>query len=59
MQRAETGHQGFSTLEALTAIAETTVASPDAFERTGRSVDEVPFVDRAAYKIAAPSKVPA
>jgi len=31
-----TGHQGFFTEEALTAIAETTIANVTAFERTGR-----------------------
>jgi D-lactate dehydrogenase len=36
-----TGHQGFFTVEAMTAIAETTVANIDAFERTGRPVHEV------------------
>ena len=37
-----TGHQGFFTAEALTAIAETTIANIDAFERTGRAVHAVP-----------------
>ena len=36
-----TGHQGFFTAEAMTAIAETTGANIDAFERTGRPVHEV------------------
>jgi D-lactate dehydrogenase len=36
-----TGHQGFFTAEALTAIAETTIANVDAFEREGRPVHEV------------------
>lgn len=36
-----TGHQGFFTVEAMTAIAETTVANIDAFERTGRPVHAV------------------
>ena len=36
-----TGHQGFFTVEAMTAIAETTVANIDAFERTGRPVHVV------------------
>lgn len=37
-----TGHQGFFTLEALTAIAETTIANLDAFERTGSPLHPVP-----------------
>ena len=36
-----TGHQAFFTAEALTAIAETTVANMTAFEETGRAVHEV------------------
>ncbi len=36
-----TGHQAFFTQEALTAIAETTVANIDAFERTGAALYEV------------------
>jgi D-lactate dehydrogenase len=36
-----TGHQGFFTVEALTKIAETTVANLDAFERTGTPVHPV------------------
>ena len=36
-----TGHQGFFTVEAMTAIAETTAANIDAFERTGRPVHMV------------------
>lgn len=36
-----TGHQGFFTKEALTAIAETTVANIAAFEITGKAVHEV------------------
>ena len=36
-----TGHQAFFTAEALTAIAETTVANLTAFEETGRAVHEV------------------
>ncbi|WP_135466387.1 2-hydroxyacid dehydrogenase [Crenalkalicoccus roseus] len=36
-----TGHQAFFTVEALTAIAETTIANITAFERTGRAVHEV------------------
>jgi D-lactate dehydrogenase len=36
-----TGHQAFFTEEALTAIAETTVANITAFEETGRAVHEV------------------
>lgn len=36
-----TGHQGFFTKEALTAIAETTFANIDAFDKTGRAVHEV------------------
>ncbi len=36
-----TGHQGFFTKEALTAIAETTVANIAAFEKTGKAVHEV------------------
>ena len=35
-----TGHQAFFTLEALTAIAETTAANIDAFERTGAALHE-------------------
>jgi D-lactate dehydrogenase len=33
-----TGHQGFFTSEALTAIAETTIANISAFEATGRAL---------------------
>ncbi len=33
-----TGHQGFFTVEALTNIAETTIANLDAFEKSGRPV---------------------
>lgn len=36
-----TGHQGFFTAEALSAIAGTTIANIDAFERTGRPCHEV------------------
>ena len=36
-----TGHQAFFTQEALTAIAETTVANIDAFERTGTALHEL------------------
>jgi D-lactate dehydrogenase len=36
-----TGHQGFFTTEALTAIAETTIANIAAFEATGHAVHEV------------------
>ena len=36
-----TGHQGFFTTEALTAIAETTVANIEAFERSGRALHEI------------------
>jgi len=36
-----TGHQAFFTAEALTAIAETTLANIAAFEATGRAVHEV------------------
>jgi D-lactate dehydrogenase len=36
-----TGHQGFFTNEALTAIAETTIANLTRFEETGRAVHEV------------------
>jgi len=36
-----TGHQGFFTEEALTAIAETTIANITAFERDGRPLHEV------------------
>lgn len=36
-----TGHQGFFTAEALTAIAETTIANITAFERTSRPTHEV------------------
>lgn len=36
-----TGHQGFFTVEAMTAIAETTAANIDAFGRTGRPVHAV------------------
>ena len=36
-----TGHQGFFTAEALTAIAETTIANITTFEQTGRAVHEV------------------
>lgn len=36
-----TGHQGFFTTEAMTAIAETTIANIAAFETTGRAVHEV------------------
>lgn len=37
-----TGHQGFFTIEALTAIAETTIANIDAFERSGQPLHPVP-----------------
>ncbi|MDQ2084266.1 2-hydroxyacid dehydrogenase [Xanthobacteraceae bacterium Astr-EGSB] len=36
-----TGHQGFFTEEALTAIAETTIGNITAFERDGRALHEV------------------
>lgn len=36
-----TGHQGFFTQEALTAIAETTIGNITAFEQTGRALHEV------------------
>lgn len=36
-----TGHQGFFTTEALTAIAETTIANLTSFEETGRVIHEV------------------
>jgi D-lactate dehydrogenase len=36
-----TGHQAFFTTEAMTAIAETTVANVDAFEKTGHALHEV------------------
>ena len=36
-----TGHQAFFTVEALTAIAETTVANITAFQDTGRALHEV------------------
>lgn len=36
-----TGHQGFFTKEALTAIAEITVANIAAFEKTGRAIHQV------------------
>jgi D-lactate dehydrogenase len=36
-----TGHQGFFTNEALTAIAETTIANLTRFEETGRVIHEV------------------
>ena len=42
-----TGHQAFFTAEALTAIAETTVANITAFEDTGRAAHEV-SVERLA-----------
>ncbi|PJI91750.1 D-lactate dehydrogenase [Yoonia maricola] len=38
-----TGHQGFFTREALTAIAETTIANITAFERDGAPLHEVPI----------------
>jgi D-lactate dehydrogenase len=37
-----TGHQGFFTTEALTAIAATTLANIAAFEATGHALHEVP-----------------
>jgi D-lactate dehydrogenase len=36
-----TGHQGFFTKDALTAIAQTTIDNIDAFEKTGKAVFEV------------------
>lgn len=36
-----TGHQGFFTIEALTAIAEITIANLDAFEETGEPLHAV------------------
>jgi D-lactate dehydrogenase len=36
-----TGHQAFFTTEALTAIAETTMANLSAFETTGHALYEV------------------
>jgi D-lactate dehydrogenase len=36
-----TGHQAFFTTEALTAIAETTIANVNAFEKTGHALHEV------------------
>jgi D-lactate dehydrogenase len=42
-----TGHQAFFTVEALTSIAETTVANITSFEQTGRAAHEV-SVDRIA-----------
>lgn len=38
-----TGHQGFFTVEALTAIASSTIANISAFEETGHPLHEVPF----------------
>jgi D-lactate dehydrogenase len=43
-----TGHQAFFTEEALTAIAETTIANVSAFERTGRPLHEVTADMRAS-----------
>lgn len=43
-----TGHQAFFTQEALTAIAETTIANVSAFERTGRPLYEVTADMRAS-----------
>ncbi|MFN3515337.1 MAG: 2-hydroxyacid dehydrogenase [Phenylobacterium sp.] len=37
-----TGHQGFFTAEALTAIAEATIGNVTAFERNGHALHEVP-----------------
>ena len=42
-----TGHQAFFTHEALSGIAETTIANITAFERSGRAVHEV-SVERLA-----------
>ena len=42
-----TGHQGFFTAEALTAIAETTLANLQAFERSGRPLHAVPLPSAA------------
>jgi D-lactate dehydrogenase len=42
-----TGHQAFFTREALSGIAETTIANVGAFEKTGKAVHEV-SVDRLA-----------
>lgn len=44
-----TGHQAFLTHEALTAIAETTLANIDAFVRTGSALHEI-SVERLARK---------
>jgi D-lactate dehydrogenase len=44
-----TGHQAFLTREALTAIAETTIANVDAFTRTGSAVNEI-SVEKLAPK---------
>lgn len=40
-----TGHQGFFTREALTAIAETTIRNLTEFERTGRPAHPIPLAD--------------
>ena len=50
-----TGHQGFFTVEALTAIADTTVANLDAFEKLGRPLHEV--VPEADEPIVQPPSV--
>jgi D-lactate dehydrogenase len=42
-----TGHQGFFTAEALTAIAETTIANITAFEKTGKALHPVTTALRA------------
>ena len=42
-----TGHQGFFTVEALTAIAQTTIANLDAFEKDGQAVHPVAPVTEA------------
>ena len=54
-----TGHQGFFTLEALTAIAATTIANLDAFEQTGRALHEVPVDDGGTRQVEHPNAVPA
>ncbi|MET0544902.1 MAG: 2-hydroxyacid dehydrogenase [Caulobacterales bacterium] len=42
-----TGHQGFFTVEAMTAIAQVTFENLDAFENTGRPAYPVPFERQA------------
>lgn len=52
-----TGHQGFFTAEALEAIAETTIANIDAFERDGVPIHPLAAMDRPATGKFIPERI--